>query len=59
MIIEEYGMWDLLTPNDQFMITNELFGNVIRELDPILHGCEKSFIANFVMSFAYRRYYAG
>ena len=41
------------------MIVNELFGHVLKELDPLIGGCEQAFISNFIVSFAYRKYLAG
>ena len=36
-----------------------LFGHIIRELEPLLYGCEQTFVAEFVVSFAYRKLNAG
>ena len=59
MMIEEYGFWEKLSSRDQIMVVNELFTHVLDELEPLLFGCEQSFISQFVMSFAYRSFYAG
>ena len=41
------------------MIVNHLFGDIVRELNPLIGGCESSFISNFIVSFAYRKIFAG
>lgn len=59
MIIEEYGFWEMCTDKDKYWVVKELFGHIIQELEPFLYGCEKTFIAEFIVSFAYRSLHAG
>ena len=59
MIIEEYGFWEKLTEKDKSCIVRELFGEYVRELQPLLLGCEEAFVSNFIVSFAFRRCFAG
>ena len=41
------------------MIVKHLFGEIVRDLDPLIHGCESAFVSNFIVSFANRQIYAG
>ena len=41
------------------MIVDFLFGDIEREMENILSGCESAFVSNFIVSFAYRKIYAG
>lgn len=59
MIIEEYGCWEKLPTSYQSSIVEVLLGEMVRELQPILVDCERSFVNNFVVSFAHRCYHAG
>ena len=59
MIIEEYGLWEKCTAKDQKMIVDFLFGDIVEEMTFILFGCESAFVSNFIVSFAFRKVYAG
>ena len=59
MIVEEYGFWTKLTEKMKEEIVNLIFSDYIKELQPLILGCEQAFINNFVVCFAIRKYYAG
>ena len=41
------------------MIVDFLFGDIVEEMTFILFGCESAFVSNFIVSFAFRKVYAG
>ena len=59
MVIEEYGFWQKLTEKDKGSLITQLFNEYVVVLSPLLTGCEKAFVNNFIVSLSSRKYFAG
>ena len=59
MVVEEFGFWSKLREKQKEEIVNLLFSDYLKELKPLTMGCEQAFINNFIVSFSFRKFYAG